>query len=63
MRDDVFIVTRSQLTPQDPDSAYNLFDARVGGVQLVTPPQCQGTGCQGLPSRAADLCDSAESDL
>jgi hypothetical protein len=47
---DVFIITRSQLTPQDPNSAYNLFDARVGGVQPVTPPQCQGTGCQGLPS-------------
>jgi hypothetical protein len=48
--DDVFIVTRSQLTVQDPNSAYNLFDARVGGVQPVTPPECQGTGCQGLPS-------------
>jgi hypothetical protein len=47
---DVFIITRAQLTPQDPDSAYNLFDARVGGVQPITPPQCQGTGCQGLPS-------------
>jgi hypothetical protein len=47
---DVFIITRSQLTPQDPNSAYNLFDVRVGGVQPVTPPQCQGTGCQGLPS-------------
>jgi hypothetical protein len=47
---DVFIITRSQLTPQDPNSAYNLFDARVEGVQPLTPPQCQGTGCQGLPS-------------
>jgi hypothetical protein len=47
---DVFIITRAQLTPEDPNSEYNVFDARVDGVQPVSPPICQGSGCQGVPS-------------
>ena len=46
---DAFIVTRSQLTPEDGNEAYQLFDARVGGVQPISPPACSGTGCQGVP--------------
>ena len=48
--DDVFLVTRAQLVPEDQNEAFDLYDARVGGVKLVTPPQCTGTGCQGVPS-------------
>ena len=47
---DAFIITRAQLTPEDGDQAYNLFDVRVGGVQPVTAPACVGTGCQGIPA-------------
>ena len=48
--DDAFIITRAQLTPEDQDEMYNVFDARVGGVQPVSPPACTGTGCQGIPA-------------
>ncbi len=48
--DDVFFVTRAQLVPQDSDEDDNLFDARVDGVQPLSPPACTGTGCQGVPS-------------
>jgi hypothetical protein len=48
--DDAFIATRAQLTPEDHNDAFNLFDARVGGVQPVTEPLCTGTGCQGVPA-------------
>ena len=48
--DDAFIITRAQLTPEDGNQAYNLFDARVGGVRPVTAPACVGTGCQGVPA-------------
>jgi hypothetical protein len=53
---DAFIVTRSQLTPEDHDEASNLFDAHVcqPGERCVpvTPPACTGTGCQGAPAAA-----------
>jgi hypothetical protein len=47
---DVFIVSRAQLTPEDHNETYNVFDARVGGVEPVLPPACSGTGCQGVPA-------------
>jgi hypothetical protein len=48
---DVFIGTHSQLVPQDTDVAGDLYDARIdGGFGGVTPPQCTGTGCQGVPA-------------
>ncbi len=47
--DDVFVISRAQLTAQDQNEDYNLFDARVGGVRPVSPPVCSGTGCQGVP--------------
>jgi DNA-binding beta-propeller fold protein YncE len=46
---DVFIVTRAQLVPQDQNDNFNLFDVRVGGVQPLSSPACSGTGCQGVP--------------
>ncbi len=48
--DDVFLVTRAQVVAEDQNEAFDLYDARVGGVKPVTPPQCTGTGCQGVPS-------------
>lgn len=48
--DDAFIVTRAQLVPQDRNEDFNLYDARVGGVQPLFPPACSDTGCQGVPS-------------
>jgi hypothetical protein len=48
--DDVFIVTRAQLVPEDQNGADDLYDARVGGVRPVSPPACTGSGCQGIPA-------------
>ena len=47
---DVFFVTRLQLVPQDGKETDVLYDARVDGVQPLSPPACAGTGCQGVPS-------------
>jgi len=46
---DAFFVTRARLVQQDTNDNFNLFDARVGGVQPLAPPACSGTGCQGVP--------------
>jgi hypothetical protein len=48
--DDVFIITRDNLTSDAGDELYKVFDARVGGVVPVVPPACTGTGCQGVPA-------------
>jgi hypothetical protein len=50
--DNVFFVTRAQLVPGDENENYDLYDARVDGVQQVLPPACSGTGCQGVPGEA-----------
>jgi hypothetical protein len=50
--DNVFFVTRAQLSPEDTNEAYDVYDARVDGVQPVLPPACSGTGCQGIPGQA-----------
>ena len=48
--DDVFVVTRSRLTPEDGNEDFNLFDARVGGVQPQVPSsECSGVGCVSPP--------------
>ncbi len=47
---DVFLATRAQLVPEDQNEAFDLYDVRVDGVKAVTPPQCTGSGCQGVPS-------------
>jgi hypothetical protein len=46
----VFMVTRAQLVPEDKNENYDLYDARVDGVQPAAPSACTGTGCQGVPS-------------
>ncbi len=49
---DVFFVTRERLVPVDGNESVDLYDARVGGVLSVAPPECSGTGCQGAPAPA-----------
>jgi hypothetical protein len=47
----VFFGTHAQLVSQDTDVAGDVYDARVdGGFVGVTPPQCTGSGCQGVPA-------------
>ena len=49
---DVFFVTRERLVPEDGNENVDLYDARVGGVLSVAPPECSGTACQGAPAPA-----------
>jgi hypothetical protein len=47
---DVFFGTRERLVGWDRDSAYDLYDARIGGglpEPPPTPPACAGGTCQG----------------
>jgi Tol biopolymer transport system component len=46
---DVFIITRAQLLPQDQNELWDVYDARVDAPVPVAPPTCTGTGCQGIP--------------
>jgi NHL repeat len=46
---DAFFVSRAKLTPSDGTEVDVLYDAREGGVRSPVPPQCSGTGCQGVP--------------
>jgi hypothetical protein len=50
--DDVFVVSRAQLSPEDQNETFDLYDARVGGVRPSPPPACTGSGCQGVPAAA-----------
>jgi hypothetical protein len=47
---DVFFVARQKLVAEDGTEDAVLYDARVGGALQVSPPECTGTGCQGVPS-------------
>jgi Tol biopolymer transport system component len=47
---DVFFVARQKLVLEDGTDDAVLYDARADGVPPVTPPQCSGTACQGVPS-------------
>ncbi len=48
---DVFFTTRQPLTPGDTDQQVDIYDAHEnGGYTIANPPECTGTGCQGLPS-------------
>jgi hypothetical protein len=49
---DAFFVTRERLVPEDRNEDVNLYDARVDGALPVSPPECVGTGCQGVPAAA-----------
>lgn len=49
--DDVFFLTKSQLSKRDIDTARDVYDARVNGgeAEEVKPVICEGDGCQ-LPA-------------
>jgi hypothetical protein len=47
--ENVFIVTRAKLVPQDRNGNDDVYDARVGGVQPSSPAACSGSDCQGIP--------------
>jgi hypothetical protein len=56
---DILFTTREPLAGGDDDSAYDLYDARVGGGYpepvLDTRPGCQADACQGPPAPLAAL--------
>jgi len=54
---DVFIETSDILAPQDPDGAWSIYDARVGGgfAAPQVPGPCGGDTCQGLPTPSPAL--------
>lgn len=47
---DVFVITRAQLVSQDGNENYDVYDARVGGVEPSMASACVGSGCQGVPA-------------
>jgi hypothetical protein len=44
--DDVFMITRAQLVSQDRNDNNDVYDARVGGVQLSSSAECPQAGCE-----------------
>jgi hypothetical protein len=49
---DVFFITRAQLSPEDKNEYYDVYDAREDGTEPVSAPSCEGTGCQGAAPSA-----------
>jgi hypothetical protein len=47
--DDIFFITRSQLSEEDKNEMLDVYDARVGAARPPAAPQCTGSGCQGTP--------------
>ncbi len=54
---DVFLLTEAQLSPQDTDTAFDIYDARVCTPEspCLTPPSAAAAGCS-----SADSCRPAE---
>jgi Tol biopolymer transport system component len=48
--EDVFIATRSQLTPEDQNENVDVYDVRANAPSPPVQSQCSGSGCQGVPS-------------
>jgi hypothetical protein len=51
---DVFFATTQPLLARDPDTNYDIYDARVGGgfSEPPTSPACDGEGCRGVGTQA-----------
>ena len=47
---DLFMTTRGRLVSEDENENIDVYDVRVGVKPPVTPPQCTGSGCQGVPA-------------
>jgi hypothetical protein len=54
---DVFFLTTARLSVRDVDSAYDIYDARVGGgePEPTKPVECQGDACQSPVGAPEDL--------
>lgn len=48
--DDVFVITRADLVPQDETETDKVYDLSTTGVAPLAQPACTGTGCQGVPA-------------
>ena len=63
--DDAFFVTRERLVGWDTDSAYDLYDARVGGglPRAAAPPapSCDGDACRGVGHAAPPVGERSAS--
>jgi hypothetical protein len=47
--DDMFMITRAQLVPQDREENFKVYDVSADGIHPIAPPACSGSGCQGVP--------------
>jgi hypothetical protein len=64
--DDVFIITRAQLTGEDENDAYEVYDVRVGATQAVAPAVCSPStpsACQPEPPLPASFSAPASIDF
>jgi DNA-binding beta-propeller fold protein YncE len=61
--DDVFVATRARLVPTDRNDDFNLFDARVGGVQAAAANECPVGSCQVPPPAAPTFTSPASVSL
>lgn len=54
--DDAFFLSSAQLSSLDTDTVYDVYDARVNGVQARLPsnPECLGEACQPAPQAPID---------
>jgi hypothetical protein len=50
--DDVFVITKEDLVPQDRGEDVFVYDVRVGAPLPLAAPACTSTGCQGAPAAA-----------
>ncbi|MGA9286049.1 MAG: hypothetical protein WBV85_11485 [Solirubrobacteraceae bacterium] len=55
--DDVFFLTAAQLSPRDPDTSLDVYDARADGAEppVVRPVECQGDACQAFVAPPEEL--------
>ncbi len=59
---DVYVYTRSQLVPQDSDTAGDIYDVRVGGGMPpppARPVECEGDACSAPPGAPNDATPSS----
>jgi sugar lactone lactonase YvrE len=63
--DDVFILTRDRLAPQDPETLYDIYDARVGGglPPQPTAPPCTGEDCKPVAAQQPNYAAPSTSTL
>ncbi len=58
---DVFFLTQSKLSKRDTDTALDVYDARVGGIEHeeAKPVECEGDACQAPVSPPESLTPSS----